>query len=53
LAYTSFSSLAAVLRVFLNEIEKPADGFLVVVVLLAFHDDLKAREEHVQEQTDA
>jgi len=44
LAYTSFRSLAAVPRVFLNEIEKAADGFQVVVVLLAFHDNLKARE---------
>jgi hypothetical protein len=41
LTYTSLSCCAAMLCIFLHIIEKPADRFLVVVVLLAFHDHLK------------
>jgi len=41
LAYASLSCCAAVLCVFFDIIEEPADGFLVVVMLLAFHDYLK------------
>ena len=41
LTYTSLGCCAAMLCVLANKIKKPADGFLVVVVLLAFHDHLK------------
>jgi len=41
LAYASLSFCAAVLCIFFDIIEEPADGFLVVVMLLAFHDYLK------------
>ena len=35
--------LATVLGVLLKVAEEPADGVLVVVVLLAFHDDLYSK----------
>lgn len=41
LTYTSLSCCTTMPCIFLHIIEKPADGFLVVVVLLALHDHLK------------